>query len=431
MNHGKGSATSGAAHLSRATPRSGAQRVASHSRATAITHWAAGSRATRRTPDPSLAQALGYWEVSSSRLSHHGPINPDPGPRPDQLSSARADRRMLMTADPDGRHPSSLLPANLSAISASASTDGSVLAVVTVRLAATERGDQLWIVSHGVTRSVPIPLDRWVAAVDTAPDGRTLYYLLDDTVMARRVATGTVSTLCAHCVPDSSLSQGTVLAVSPDAATVAVTELHQNHLFGSRPTSTVTVRDAASGLVLWHETRGPEGLAVGQTFADNDTLVETVDGGSTNQNPAIHLVTGLRSAHVADTASGVLGYAPQRIGGTWWYYRDSAAGVTTVYVNTDLTPAKERTTRRPRRRAHLVQLRPSHQPATTGRPSVDHLHTFPLELNPPRSARRRRRQCLPNMLTAPTRRCRAPSHGARAATRQCQSTGTRQRSDPG
>ncbi len=26
----------------------------------------------------------------------------------------------------------------------------------------------------------------------------------------------------------------------------------------------------------------------------------------------------------------------------WWYYRDTAAWVTTVHVNTDLTPANER-----------------------------------------------------------------------------------------
>ena len=252
------------------------------------------------------------------------------------------DRRMLMVADPDGRHPSSLLPAKVSALAASASADGQVLAVVTVGLAATKPGDQLRIVSHGRTRSVPDSPGQSVYAVQAAPDGRAVYYLLGDSVMAWRAATDTVSTLCAHCAPDPSFPPQAVLAVSPDAATVAVTEIYQNHLPGSLPTSTVTVRDAVSGRLLWQaKIPGGEGPAVGQTFADNDTLVEVL-GDSTGRNPAIRLVSGLRSGHVVDTASGVLGYDPQRLDGMWWYYRDSAAGVTTVYVNPDLTPARER-----------------------------------------------------------------------------------------
>lgn len=252
------------------------------------------------------------------------------------------DRRMLMVADPDGRHPSSLLPANLSALAASASADGQVLAVVTVGLGATEPGDQLWVVRHGRTRSLPVPPGQSVYAVQAAPDGRVVYYLLGDSVMTWRVATETVSTLCAHCAPSPSFPPRAVLAVSPDAATVAVTEIYQNHLPGSLPTSTMTVRDAASGRLLWQaKASGGQGPAVGQTFADNDTLVEVL-GDWTGSDPTIRLVSGLRSGHAVDTASGVLGYDPQRLDGMWWYYRDSTAGVTTVYVNPDLTPARER-----------------------------------------------------------------------------------------
>lgn len=217
-----------------------------------------------------------------------------------------------------------------------------MLAVVTVGLGATESGNQLWVVSHGRTRSVPVPPGQSVYAVQAAPDGRAVYYLLGDSVMAWRVATESVSTLCARCAPDPSFPPRTVLAVSPDAAILAVTEIHQNHLPGSLPTSTVTVRDATSGRLLWQaKTPGGEGPAVGQTFADNDTLVE-VFGDATGRNPAIRLVRGLRSGHVVDTASGVLGYDPQQLDGMWWYYRDSDSGLTTVYVNPDLTPARER-----------------------------------------------------------------------------------------
>lgn len=190
-----------------------------------------------------------------------------------------------------------------------------MLAVVTVGLGATESGNQLWVVSHGRTRSVPVPPGQSVYAVQAAPDGRAVYYLLGDSVMAWRVATESVSTLCARCAPDPSFPPRTVLAVSPDAAILAVTEIHQNHLPGSLPTSTVTVRDATSGRLLWQaKTPGGEGPAVGQTFADNDTLVE-VFGDATGRNPAIRLVRGLRSGHVVDTASGVLGYDPQQLDG--------------------------------------------------------------------------------------------------------------------
>jgi hypothetical protein len=145
-------------------------------------------------------------------------------------------------------------------------------------------------------------------------------------------------------------ARATGLVVSADGSRIA-TSSSQDAQFPTYPQiSKVLVTDVASGKVLWSQAIQSWVTPRVEAFADAVTLVETVqdvtggEGASDRLpiNPEIHLIGGLGTGHVTDTATGVFGYGPvTRLGSQWWYARDSWAKVTSLYTNPDLTPAHE------------------------------------------------------------------------------------------
>jgi hypothetical protein len=259
-------------------------------------------------------------------------------PRPQSAQIVYVERGQLMVADASGRHAVSLLPPGYSQVPnlVAVSDDGSTLAMVVNSRARSMAA--LWVSRDGVTHNLAAAQP--VVGLAVSADGTAVYFIDGAGALMRwSVGSGTSSPLCLRCGSHSGL--GSQLAVSPDAATVAVSTAGVSHL-GVPPASLVEVWDTRTGQTLWTKSVTGQTVARAEAFADNDTLVETV-GDYNSPDPMIHEVSGLHSGHPTDTVTGVQGYGPiRRLDGVWWYYRDSASGVTTVYVNPALTPAAER-----------------------------------------------------------------------------------------
>jgi hypothetical protein len=259
--------------------------------------------------------------------------------------------RTLRSGPPDGRGAAALLPPGTSTGGDfGASADGSVIAyTASVSASAGSATSSSWVSDHGVARQVDVPAvsNGVVTAWTVRPDGRSAYAAVGDSVVRYDVATHSATTLCTACfVPRASAGGGGVrLAVSADEHTVAVTQIAEPSFYGGPVDVDLTVVDVASGRALWDKrTQGPA-VAYGWTFADDDTLITTVASAQSQVNPEIHRVTGFRSSHLTDIATGVHGYGPfSYVDGVWWYARDSATKplVSTLFVNPDLTPSGER-----------------------------------------------------------------------------------------
>jgi hypothetical protein len=249
---------------------------------------------------------------------------------------------------PDGAHATALVTSGLFGNPPlRASTDGSVLALTSYTVDAAGRATPTyWVDVRGVAHEVPIGRSTSADSADVAADGRAVYYAVGGGVLRYDTTTSARTRLCTGCLPAGNPAWARRdVVVSPDERTVAVTQVVGSRLYGGPIDARVTVVDVATGRVLWEQQGRERTGAQAWLFADDDTLVTTVGVGHYGATPAIHRVTGFRSAHVSDTATGVVGYGPiAHVDGVWWYYRDATGptAVTSVYVNPDLTPAGER-----------------------------------------------------------------------------------------
>jgi hypothetical protein len=283
-----------------------------------------------RSPAPTPAPSLSAQDPSEATILFVGQTAPAAGTRSGPPSGDGS--RMVRV---DGR------PTFLEA----ASPDGSTLLLSTSLPAAGTAGSTVWVVRHGLAQAVSDPglalAHAWALSADTS----SALAVVDRSVVRYELDSGTSSTWCGGCVPDWG-GAGSVqsLSVSPDLRLAAVSQATRWN--PAAPVLThLTVLERSTGRVLW-ESEGKEAAAVqGWTFADDDTLVATVGAGLDGTPPAIHRITGLRTAHVADVDTGVTGYGPvDRADGVWWYYHegDAGSGVVSVFVNPDLTPGAER-----------------------------------------------------------------------------------------
>jgi len=259
-----------------------------------------------------------------------------PGDSEDFPSDARV-------AGPDGREWQVLIPGSERLSRLWSSAEGSVIAyrVLTGKAPMGEPAPAgIWVISSHGTQRIPVaPALLGVAAV--AADGHAVYVTHGHDVVRYDVRTGDVSTMCTQCVrwQQHPLS----IAVSADESRIAVSSFPKGdatiHEF-----SDVTIIDAHTGVTLWtHEYLS---LTRVEAFIDDTSLVATVDSeASADRSPsngALHILSGIGSGHVVDRPTGISAYGPvDHVGGTWWYYRDSWNWITSVYTNTDLTPAHE------------------------------------------------------------------------------------------
>ena len=198
----------------------------------------------------------------------------------------------------------------------------------------------IWVISSHGTQRIPVaPALLGVAAV--AADGHAVYVTNGHDVERYDVRTGDVSTMCTQCLrwQQHPLS----ISVSTDESRIAVSSFPHGDAT-IHESSDMTIVDTHSGATLWtHEYLS---LARAEAFIDDTSLVTTVESevsaDRSPSNSALHILSGIGSGHVVDRPTGISAYGPvDHVGGTWWYYRDGWDWVTSVYTNSDLTPAHE------------------------------------------------------------------------------------------
>jgi hypothetical protein len=291
--------------------------------------------------------------TQASNASSHGPSTPVAG-QPSLMFVSYSDTVALpgdsedfasdaRVAGPDGRGWQVLIPGSEKITRLWSSADGSVIAyrVLTGKAPMGEPAPAgIWVISSHGTQRIPVtPALLGVAAV--AADGHAVYVTHGHDVVRYDVRTGDVTTMCTQCVrwQQHPLS----IAISADESRIAVSSF-PNGDATIHESSDVTIIDAHSGDTLWtHEYLS---LTRAEAFLDDTSLVTTVESevsaDRAPSNGALHILSGIGSGHVADRPTGISAYGPvDHVGGTWWYYRDSWDWVTSVYTNTDLTPAHE------------------------------------------------------------------------------------------